>query len=148
MIIETYCRGRLTVLGTRVPMYGTYSIRDGALCTSFVQAGESCERIYIDQAGRYLRGDINASGANSEVIDWAGMGVILGKFDSGDFGITTGASYAPDDLRTDFIEVVRHLSGLSDRAYRGDTQLRPRMGLLGHVGWTRLLVACSEDCRF
>ena len=61
MIIETYCRGRVTVLGTRVPMYGTYSVHDGALCTSFVQAGESCERIYVDQAGRYLRGDIDAS---------------------------------------------------------------------------------------
>lgn len=50
--------------------------------------------------------------ANSQVIDSESFDVFLGKFDSGDFGITTGESYAPDDLRTDFIEVVDAYLGL------------------------------------
>ncbi len=50
--------------------------------------------------------------ANSQVIDSESFDVFLGKFDSGDFGIPTGESYAPDDLRTDFIEVAGTYLGL------------------------------------
>jgi len=63
LLSEGYCNGRFQIGGTRVPLYGTYRIADGLMCTTTGEgdrAQESCARIYRDTSGRLYRRYIDA----------------------------------------------------------------------------------------
>lgn len=69
IISESYCGGRVEVGGTRVPMYGTYEIRDGMLCHQFDAGGEECARVLKSPNGALYRQWVNNSDAGPVQMD-------------------------------------------------------------------------------
>jgi hypothetical protein len=54
-ITETYCNGRVTIAGARVPLHGTYAIRDGEFCTTLEGDIAHCAQVYVSRAGAVYR---------------------------------------------------------------------------------------------
>lgn len=69
MIAEAYCDGRFALEGTRVPIYGTYAIRDDLLCTVVEQRGERCAQIYRSETGQLFRRHLSDPGATLVPLD-------------------------------------------------------------------------------
>jgi hypothetical protein len=63
MIGEMYCNGRVEVGGTRVPIYGTYAIRDGMMCRRFEVGGEECARFLRAENGDLYRDWVDSEAA-------------------------------------------------------------------------------------
>ncbi|MGD9967181.1 MAG: hypothetical protein AB7T59_11715 [Hyphomonadaceae bacterium] len=63
IISERYCDGRIVIVGTRIPMYGAYEIRDGLLCHRFDEGGQECARVLRSANGALYRQWVSNSDA-------------------------------------------------------------------------------------
>ena len=62
-IWEIYCEGRYIMTGTRVPIHGTYSIEENAVCmTGEIGGATHCHRYFLDTAGQVFRQSVEQGG--------------------------------------------------------------------------------------